>query len=57
MLINIGPEFTDPGLSWDLRLQYYVLAYGIQAGIVLGIAAAIPLLPARHDSKKSSGAI
>ena len=57
MLINIGPGFTDPGLSWDLRLQYYVLAYGIQAGIVLGIAAAIPLLPARHDSKKSSGAI
>jgi len=48
-LINIGPNFTGPGLSWDF--QYYVFAYAIEAGIVLGIAAAIPLLPARHDPK------
>jgi hypothetical protein len=49
MLISIGPNFTGPGLSWDF--QYYVFAYAIEAGIVLGIAAVIPLLPARHDPK------
>jgi len=51
MLISIDPEFGDPGLSWDQRLEYYGFAYAIEAGIVLGIAAVIPLLPARHDPK------
>jgi len=51
MLINIDPGFTYAGLSWDQRLQYYGFAYAIEAGIVLGIAAVIPLLPARHDPK------
>ena len=46
MLISIGAAF-----SMHHRLEFYLMAYAIEAGIVVGIASVIPLLPSRHDSE------
>jgi hypothetical protein len=44
MLISIGDAF-----SMNHGLERYLWAYAIEAGIVVGIASVIPLLPSRHD--------